>query len=696
MKKNIFIMAAMAAAFISCEMEPANPETPIESVPEGYVEVKFSGICTKTTATENGTVSWEANDVVSIYYLDSENKPKSVTAKAESAGASTTFTAFVPQEDTPDHYWAAYPEGAGSLEYTDGKETFKIAVGKGDGTFKKANYMAAYTTTDAMSLAFRNAVSVIRLELPEDGVITIGGKEVTINSVSVAGSGTQVISRGTAEVIVENGVVTEYGEPAAAEESYAYTTVGAEAIADGKVYIPTFPGTFTEGVVVRYNGQKDLVPGVMSKVQAVSVERGHIFPLSDLSSKIVTDWYVSPTGEGDGKSAGNAMSLADAQAKFSATDKASGCWHMNGTTFHLDGTFKLENTIKFPAGAELYKTDITGASPATTILDGNNACRVLWLSDNMLVGIRNLTIQNGSNGAGAGIDLVLTAAATDDNFILDCENCIITSCSNPDSGSGALYASAESIGGFARFNNCSFEGNSAKGSGVLLTAGKVFFMFNNCSFTGNSGVGAGGHIIYMNGATTCRLGMNNCTLLHNDTDKTKNEGVIAARGYTVIANSTIIMDPSNPLNGTNWGCIGLLPAESGSGLAINSVFNGTNAIRGLNASAMHKWCVYTDVLGNTGISESYNATDFNNYTQNISTVNGVSQTYYTWDEDFTGQGDFPAAYLTAAEIEAEIKKVPSIGTAFAEWVKSVGGFSEDILGTDREADGYIYPGNCQQ
>ena len=656
-------MAALAAAFTSCEMEPVNPGTPVDSVPEGYVEVKFSGICTKTTATENGTVSWEANDVVSIYYLDSENNPKSVTAKAESAGGSTTFTAFVPQEDTPDHYWAAYPEGAGVLEYTDGTETFKINVGAGDGTFKKANYMAAYTTADALSLAFKNAVSVIRLALPEDGVVNLGGKDITINSVSVAGSSTQVVSRGTAEVIVENGKVTGYGEPVAAEQSYAFTTVSAESIADGKAYIPTFPGTFTEGIVVRYNGQEDLIPGVMSKNQAVTVERDHIFPLSDLSGKIITDWYVSEKGTGDGKSAETAMNLADATAKFSATDNASGCWHMNGTTFHLDGTFELESTIQFPAGAEPYKTDITGASPATTILDGKNACRVLLLSDNMLVGIRNLTIQNGSNGAGAGIDLFLTAAATDDNFILDCENCIIRNCSNPDGGAGALYASAESAGGLARFKNCSFENNSANElGGVLLTAGKVFFMFNNCSFTGNSGVGAGGHIIYMNGAKTCRLGMNNCTLYHNDTDNTKNEGAFAARGYTVIANSTIIMDPSNPLNKTNWGCIGLLPAEAGSCLAINSVFNGTNAIRGLNANAMHKWCIYTSVLGNTGISESYNATDFNNYTQNISTVNGVTQTYYTWDEDFTGQGDFP----------------------------------EDILGTDREADGYIYPGSCQQ
>ena len=71
---------------------------------------------------------------------------------------------------------------------------------------------------------------------------------------------------------------------------------------------------------------------------------------------------------------------------------------------------------------------------------------------------------------------------------------------------------------------------------------------------------------------------------------------------------------------------------------------------------------YSFKIIHPGISESYYATDFNDYTQNISIVNGVSQTYYTWDEDFTGQG----------------------------------GFSEDILGTDREADGYIYPGSCQQ
>ena len=694
MKKNIFIMAALAAAFTSCEMEPVNLETPVDSVPEGYVEVKFSGICTKTTATENGTVSWEANDVVSIYYLDSENNPKSVTAKAESAGGSTTFTAFVPQEDTPGHYWAAYPEGAGVLEYTDGTETFKINVGAGDGTFKKANYMAAYTTADALSLAFKNAVSVIRLALPEDGVINLGGKDITINSVSVAGSSTQVVSRGTAEVIVENGKVTGYGEPVAAEQSYAYTTVGAESIADGKAYIPTFPGTFTEGIVVRYNGQEDLIPGVMSKTQAVTVERDHIFPLSDLSGKIITDWYVSPTGTGDGKSAETAMNLADATAKFSATDNASGCWHMNGTTFHLDGTFELESTIQFPAGAEPYKTDITGASTATTILDGKNAYRVLLLSDNMLVGIRNLTIQNGSNGAGAGIDLFLTAAATDDNFILDCENCIIKNCSNPDGGAGALYAGAESVGGLARFNNCSFEGSSAtKYGGVLLTEGKVFFMFNNCSFTGTSSVGAQGHVIQMQGSST-RLGMNNCTIYHADDNNVTNEGIIISRGYAIVANSTIVMDPEFPLT-ASWGCIGLVSPEQNAGLAINSVFSGVYAIRGLQKNANHKWCIYTSTAGATNISASYLISSLK-YTSANSTVNGVTQTYYTWDENFTDKGDFPAEYLTATEIEAEIKNVPSIGTAFAEWVKSVGGFSEDILGTDRKADGYIYPGSCQQ
>lgn len=99
------------------------------------------------------------------------------------------------------------------------------------------------------------------------------------------------------------------------------------------------------------------------------------------------------------------------------------------------------------------------------------------------------------------------------------------------------------------------------------------------------------------------------------------------------------------------------------GYSFKIIHPGTiTSITGLNANAMHKWCIYTSVSGNTGISESYYATDFNDYTQNISTVNGVSQTYYTWDEDFTGQGDFP----------------------------------EDILGTDREADGYIYPESCQQ
>ena len=46
MKKNIFTLAALAAAFVSCETEPVNPETPTGGIPEGYVEVKFSAACT--------------------------------------------------------------------------------------------------------------------------------------------------------------------------------------------------------------------------------------------------------------------------------------------------------------------------------------------------------------------------------------------------------------------------------------------------------------------------------------------------------------------------------------------------------------------------------------------------------------------------------------------------------------------------
>lgn len=695
MNNKYLITLGVLSAICACQKEEGVIID--KSQPESTQElrhIQFNSLLTKTTIDGAGVVVWEANEDVSIWYLDSSNNPHEVVAKTDGAGTSTTMSIDIPVEHNPDHYYAAYPAGSGELSYDGAEEHFTISVGAGDGSFKAANYMAAYTTDAAKSFSFKNAVGIIRIALPASG--KVDGK--TITEISVAGQAAPVVSRGSVEAVITTGAVTGFSDAVSSgAEDYAYTTVDAAAISSGYAYIPTLSGAFTGGIAVRYNDHEDLIPAVLPK-NAVTISRGHILPVPDLSGHIIKEWYVSAAGTGNGESAGTPMGINDVIAKFGATNTIGGAWHLNGTTFHFAAdTYTLTEPLNFPLAAEHFETALEGVGAATTVLDGNSACKVITIENNdMKLALGNMTVKNGSGDHGAGIDIVPgEAVESDEKLVVDAENCVFSGNATSEGG-GAIYSNANASKGIIRFNNCLFSSNAAgKLGGALLAGEGIFFMFNSCSFVSNSAVGAGGHVIYMNNAA-CRLGMNNCTVYHSDANNAKNEGAIAARGFAVISNTTILMDPSNPLNATNWGCIGLIPASDGSGLVINSVLHGTNAIRGLNVFAHYKYCVYTSELGATvTINDSYEYSSFPAPTEETATVNSIEQTYYTWSEDFRGQGDFPDDYVSAASIESAIIAVPSIGATFATWINSKGGLSKDIIGTDRTSDGYIYPGSIQ-
>ena len=122
------------------------------------------------------------------------------------------------------------------------------------------------------------------------------------------------------------------------------------------------------------------------------MERGHITPLADLSSKIVFDYWVSATGSGDGLTSTDPMSVEKMVGMMpSSSSLQADVYHLRGATFNFtEGTHSIENTITIPAytGPLGYIAQIDGNGKA--VLEGASV-KVFDVKGNAV--ISNLTIQ---------------------------------------------------------------------------------------------------------------------------------------------------------------------------------------------------------------------------------------------------------------------------------------------------------------
>ncbi len=515
MKKLIYpiMMAAAVIAAVSCEKEAAIETENTQEASSELVQWSFTADMpqTKTTLAPAGSVTWDAEDEIAIWYLDGTNAPKSVIAKTETGGANATFTASIPAEDTPDHFWAAYPATAGELTY-DGSEKFTITCGRVDGTFKAANIMAAYSTAAAKSFAFKHAVGIIALSLPTDGVISHDETDYTIKTIRVKGKETSIHSMGTVEVTSDGTAVTDFAD--AAGTSSAAIDINDAVRASGVAYLPSFPGTLANGLAIRYYSDAGNIPAILTKNAAITVSRGHILPISDLTGHIVWDYYVSATGSGDGKSVGNPMSVNDFVA-FLEDGKNGGsnvimCYanRINGVTFHFtSGSHAITTPITLPAQtiySEATYYTIDGDNAAT--LDGGASSRIFELTNACnRVTIKNLTLTNGSSETG-GIALIQNSAA---KF----ENCTFTNTTS--SGAGGAVRVDTASKGVGTFDGCTFSNCTGQNGGaIVITNNKTSLTLTNCTFTGNHATVSGGAFYSTNGITN----IDNCTFTGNSAD----------------------------------------------------------------------------------------------------------------------------------------------------------------------------------
>lgn len=543
MKKVFYLTAIAALSFAACTKETNTSDEAVQGQAEKAYNFYFSASAptpqeedgSKTTLGNSGAVQWEAGDVIDIWYLDSESNPAKVEGTALTAGASTTFGVTLPDGAAPDHFWAAYPAGSGTLT-NEGSESFTITVGATDGTFKGANFMAAYSTSTAKSFAFKNAVGIIRLQLPSGGVISHGGKDYTISTIRLKGKETSIRSRGDAVVNVSGDAVSGFTYPTSSGAQSAQVALTNAVRSSGYVYIASYPGTLTNGFAVRYFSDEGNIPAVLTKDTSVDITKGSIKPLSDLTPRIVWDYYVSASGSGDGLSAATPMSIADMENLLTHNGAASVimCYAnlLNGATFHFTaGTHSIASPINIPAKS-LYSEStyytITGDNAA--ILDGGGSSRIFEITgDNERVTISDMTLTNGSSSLSGGLLLISAKSPVFEH---------ITFSNTASSKPGGAVRVDTAHSGNGTFNNCTFSGNSStaeSGGAFVITNAGTSAEFTGCTFTGNTAKAkAGGAIYGTNGNTV----FNNCTIIDN-TAATNGGAIYTTAGNMTFENCTI-------------------------------------------------------------------------------------------------------------------------------------------------------------
>lgn len=706
--KKYFILISAAILTLACTKELTDNQ---EAYDGEYKTITFESVMTKTTLADDGAVAWESGDQISIYYVNAEGAAAEAVATATSAGATSTFTAEIPVADNPTEYYAAYPAGSGELSVDPDTKAVSFTVNVDpltcDGSFKSANFSAAYTKSETMAFAFKNAVALIKIALPEGGVFTHEGTDYKIERVYIRGQEAGFKNVGKLPVTVADGAVSAFGDAPGAS-NVRTGEFSAKVLDSGYAYIPSAPGTWTKGICVRYETDNGALPAVLSKPDAViTITRGEIVTLMDLTSKVIFDYYVAPEakGTGDGLSEANAMSLADMQAMLDLTSKIYGTYRLESTTFHMltGETYTLSQSLKFPtpvASAGGYKLTVEG-NGAQAVLDGNKSVGVIEVGERVNLTLNKITIQNGSGVKGAGLRLAWSTDATDNNCVVTCNDCFFSANVSPTTG-GGLYVTDGATGGQVRCNLCCFSGNKSTsgGGGAAYNVSGAALMFNKCSFTGNTGT-ADGMCIY----SKSRLGLNNTTINAGNLEK-NNGAAISMTNYNVIANSTIWC--SSALGNRGLLSMGIhkdLNDTKGSAVINCFLHNPAPEAKGYKAFWLHgnyyqniSNCIYNGLSENDNpVYTLTNSVEFTGAAEGKSTdnkkINGVQHYAYKWTwTDAYKAGMTP---VTVEEVNTAMEAVPNIGPLFMAWLNTIpNALDTDIYGVSRTPASC--PGSYQQ
>lgn len=510
MKKTALIMAAMLSAAVSCTKEQIHeeksdkPEIEAPGESKGSIPMEFTAVSdlTRTSIGElNGgkrEISWVKDDEIKIIYNN-----KSTTAKAETTGASTIFKANV---DEAPAYYAVYPSSAATVT-EDG--SWKVAIpAKQDvsGGFGSAHYAAAVAKDG--NLAFRNLCGWLRFTIADQ----------RIKSVLIRGNGEQFLAGNLAVTFDEEGNI------ASKTVSNGNSRIIVNVNGAGEYYVAVLPDVNLEnGVGFRFYTSNEIVSenaietGVFSS-KALSVEQGKIVNLGGLDSRIVTDWWISPSGTGDGKSADSpAAGVEFLRAKLAqdvTSDKtrnglAKGYGCMGITIHAAAGEYDFagqEINITWPGHTSSVGTTILGAEG--TIFKNTGSSRFFKIGKSVDLKFENITFGGGNAGTENGGAIWQNDATA----ILAFKNCAFKN--NKANNGGAIYMAGSNM----TSESTSFSDNTATtAAGAVGIAGTAELVsFTDCDFTSNT-AGKHGGALQNHGGEKTRLTVTRGTFSNNKT-----------------------------------------------------------------------------------------------------------------------------------------------------------------------------------
>lgn len=510
MKKTALIMAAMLSAAVSCTKEQIHeeksdkPEIEAPGESKGSIPMEFTAVSdlTRTSIGDlNGgkrEISWVKDDEIKIIYNN-----KSTTAKAETTGASTIFKANV---DKAPAYYAVYPSSAATVA-EDG--SWKVAIpAKQDvsGGFGSAHYAAAVAKDG--KLAFRNLCGWLRFTIADQ----------RIKSVLIRGNGEQFLAGNLAVTFDEEGNI------ASKTVSNGNSRIIVNVNGAGEYYVAVLPDVNLEnGVGFRFYTSNEIVSenaietGVFSS-KALSVEQGKIVNLGGLDSRIVTDWWISPSGTGDGKSADSpAAGVEFLRAKLAqdvTSDKtrnglAKGYGCMGITIHAAAGEYDFagqEINVTWPGHTSSVGTTILGAEG--TIFKNTGSSRFFKIGKSVDLKFENITFDGGNAGTENGGAIWQNDATA----ILAFKNCAFKN--NKANNGGAIYMAGSNM----TSESTSFSDNTATtAAGAVGIAGTAELVsFTDCNFTSNTAGKHGGALQNYGGEKT-RLTVTGGTFSNNKT-----------------------------------------------------------------------------------------------------------------------------------------------------------------------------------
>jgi hypothetical protein len=246
---------------------------------------------------------------------------------------------------------------------------------------------------------------------------------------------------------------------------------------------------------------------------------------------------------------------------------------------------------------------LTGAAPATTIIDGGSYTHVVSILNTALnVTLSRLTIRNGSAAGGGGIinwgTLTINSSTISRNFagssysatgggIYNSGTLTINNgtLSGNSGSSNFVYGGGIYNSGKLAINNSTLYGNSASdfnggGGGGIYNAGTA--KINNSTFSGNSSPVGGG--IYNGGTITFQN-----SIITNSTSGGNCYGTVTSNGHNLSSDSTCSFTNTGDLENTDPK---LGPLQNNGGLTLTMALpSGSPAIDAGNPSGC------TDNLG---------------------------------------------------------------------------------------------------